>query len=655
MKYYTPLFCVLCFFAFLAPLSAQRTSISPETFKLVRAAVFEVVIEKPQEDPVSYERELNWESVPYAIRSDKYYSIGTAFAISEQELLSAFHVINLGSKSMVYEKYFIRDSQKNIYEIDTIAAGSAEQDFIVFTVKGKTFSEHFTLDRDFEIGDQVYSIGNALGEGIVLRSGLILGTVPEQESGRWDLLKSSADGNPGNSGGPLVNSDGAVIALVTGLRDNILYSVPAEVILDTPGDSLQYRKRYSYGHLLLSNNMSKVFETSAPLPATYPVLRDKITGDYEKKYDEAMSDLFREAPPYLTIQNNAWLYNASISSVFPELDFVDKNDNNWKMSNLERKSYTLPDDGFILHTAISGYNFYKVNKPRSIPLEQSVNPRYLLDLILQNIRTDRTLWGNDKYRILSYGEPAAVSEYTDTLGRKWITVHWGISFEDDVLIMYILPLPNGPALITTTHDSSQLKVYEWDIQKICDHSHIAYAGTFNEWKSFMETKNFIPHFFKDIVFQWEETEQSLVFNNDPFSITADKQVFDWSGLSEMFLAPSWYFRDTAPEYGVRKIILNRDSRGKEYIVLYKGIKPDPVLGTNAMESWNDRVDEKFPFDGKPAISVKDNTGSIGGIHRAAHPAPNTLYSLYLSMENPGSEESLSRRFSALKAGIAIRE
>ncbi|GHV76427.1 hypothetical protein AGMMS49942_12480 [Spirochaetia bacterium] len=48
--------------------------------------------------------------------------------------------------------------------------------------------------------DKYESIGTAFGEGIVIRNGLIIGTTPEDEAGRWNLLKSSAAVNPGNSG-----------------------------------------------------------------------------------------------------------------------------------------------------------------------------------------------------------------------------------------------------------------------------------------------------------------------------------------------------------------------------------------------------------------------------------------------------------------------
>jgi len=217
-----PMLAGLIFSCSSAPVNSGSGLLPAKTLGLVHNAVFEVVQEKPVQDSLVYERELDWDKVPYVIRNDKYYSIGTAFAISKNELITAFHVINLSYESMVNHKYYIRDTEGKVYEVDQITGGSNEKDYLIFTVKGKTFDEFFRFERNFKAGDPVFSIGNALGEGIVMRNGLVLGTIPEEDSGRWNLLKSSADGNPGNSGGPLVNSDGKVVALVTALRDNLL-------------------------------------------------------------------------------------------------------------------------------------------------------------------------------------------------------------------------------------------------------------------------------------------------------------------------------------------------------------------------------------------------------------------------------------------------
>ena len=652
-----PVLAGLFFSCISSPLTSNSGPLSANILDLVQNAVFEVVIEKPAEKQIIYDRELNWDNVPYAIRSDSYYSIGTAFAISNTELVTAFHVINLGYESMVYNKYFIRDSQGMVYEVDRVTGGSNEKDYLIFTVKGRTFNKYFQFERNYKTGDPVFSIGNALGEGIVVRTGLVLGTVPEEDSGRWNLLKSSADGNPGNSGGPLVTPGGKVVALVTARQDNIIYSLPADVILEGSRSALSYRTRPLFGHLILVNKLNNIFETSASLPDTYTGVRNTIRAAYVKNYDTAMSALFNEAPEYISGPNNAFLLDSSLSSSFPEISFVDPNDDNWKLSALSRsaRTYSLDNDGRLYHIQVSGFNFYKIKRPKTVSLESIYNdPKYIMDLILQNIRTERTLWGNDKYRMLSYGQPASTGRYQDALGRIWITTQWILEFADEVHIMYILPLPDGPVLISTSQDSSFLQDFEWDLRKVCDHLFTAYAAAFEDWNDFLAMRQFTPSFLQNIRFQWNSNEQSFSLSCGDIRINANRNVFEWAGNSELFLAPSWYKLKDAAVFGFRKIILNKDPWGDDYIILYRNILPDPKLGSRVMENWNNLLSERHPFNGIPAVSARDNTGSIGAILNNK-PSTDTLISVYLSMENNLDEENLLSRFNALRQSISIND
>jgi len=632
--------------------SSGARYLTDRALSLVSNAVFEVVIEKPEVDSLSYDRALNWDNVSFSVRNDRYYSIGTAFAISPTELITAFHVIDLGFESMIFKKYYIRDSDGGVFEIDNITGGSNEKDFLIFTVKGRTFKDFFQFERSYKVGETVLSIGNALGEGIVVRSGLVLGTVPENDSGRWDLLKSSADGNPGNSGGPLVTPDGRVIALVTSLRDNILYSTPASVILDSTRSSLPFRIKFTFGHLLLANKFDNTFETSVSLPDNYISIRNQIRGDYVKNYDFAMSGLFDEAPEYLTTANSYHLLSDSISTTFPEVSFVDPNDNNWKLSDFNVRNYTLADNGRLTHTQVSSYNFYKIKRPSSVPLRKAnTDPKYIMDLILANMRTARSL-GGIEYRITSFGEPVSIDQFVDALGRTWISTYWLIEFSDNVQIMYIMPLPDGPVVLTSFQDSSYLQDYEWDMRKICDHLFAAYYAPFNDWADYFAMPEYIPAFLRDMRFQWNSSSQSFSFSGGNIRINANRNVFDWANDSELFVAPTWYLNNGKVEFGVRNIIIQRDPRGRDYIILYRNIAPDSRLGINATESWRDLTVQKFPFDGNPVISARENTGSIGAILNPGQ-STHTLYSLYLSMENPVNEDNLSRRFNALRQSISI--
>jgi hypothetical protein len=628
--------------------------LSPKLQNLVKNAVFEVVIKKPEEKNIVYDKELDWSVIPFAIRSDKYYSIGTAFAISATEAVTAFHVIDLSAESDVFKEYYIRDSNGDVYEVDQVHKTSNEKDFLVFTVRDKTFPSWFELDSSFAVNSQVYSIGNALGEGIVVRNGLVLGTVPEEEEGRWNLLKSSADGNPGNSGGPLVTPGGKVVGVVIALRDNILYSLPVSELLSASSTTTHFRRKYTYSHLLLANRITKVFELDAPLPAPYKDLRYTLFEAYKAHYPAAMTELFREAPAYLEGPNNRYILNQTVSTDFPEFTFVDKNDDQWKISDLKVQSFGLSDDGALIQSAISDFILLKIRRPKSSPPEKlNTDPKTAMDLILSGANMERTLGNIGKYRILSFGDPAEIHSYRDKQGRTWIKTWWLLDFDDTIMLAYILPMPNGPVVLMTQQTSSKRHIYEWDLEAVCDLVVAAYRGDMEEWETFLAMKEWLPGSLEQFTLTWDEPEKIMSLTMPQMSFTADNSVFDWTAQSTLFMVPSYYQKDNKIEYGFRSVVVQRDIKGNDYFMIHQHIKPDERLGVKNMEYWNDVVEAKYPYDGISRLSAKDNTGFAGGLLTPAVASPDARYSLYLNVENPGTEEALSRRFQALEKIISI--
>jgi hypothetical protein len=617
-----------------------------------------VVIKKPEEKNIVYDKEIDWTVIPFAVRSDAYYSIGTAFAISETEAVTAFHVIDLSSQGDVYREYYIRDSAKNVYEIDQVIKASNERDFLVFTVKDRTFRSWFELETGYALNAPVYSIGNALGEGIVVRNGMILGTVPEEEEGRWVRLKSSADGSPGNSGGPLVTPEGRVVGVVVALRDNILYSLPAEEVISAPADVMYFRRKYSYGHLLLANNRTQVFEADFLLPAPYKDLWAAVYSAYKIHYPGAMSELFAEAPAFLEGPNNRYILNQVVSSDFPEFVFVDKNDEQWKLSDLHFQRYSLDDDGELLLAAASEFLLFKLRRPKtSDPEKLNTDPKAIMDTILSGYAMERTLGNTGKYRILSFGDPAGSGEYRDLQGRLWIKAWWLAEYEDSITLVYILPMPNGPVVFMTRQNSYERHVYEWDMEASCNRIMAAYRGDLDEWGRFLALKRWLPFSFETCSYDWDADKKTAALSLQDFSVKADSSVFEWNSRSSLFLAPAYFSGENGVEYGIRTVSMQRDIRGNDYFVFFKNVKPDERLGESVMTRWNELVEGKYPFDGVARISAKDNTGAAGmllGTPVAGETVPVIRYSIYLNMENPGGEDALASRLKNLEAGISVR-
>ncbi|MDR2842419.1 MAG: serine protease [Spirochaetaceae bacterium] len=633
---------------------AGSSNISEAAFKLIQSSVFEVVVDKAPDTRLTYDKELDMENVPFKERNDKYESIGTAFAISPTEVATAFHVIDLSSKGLVYINFYIRDAEGNVYEIDNVTSASNERDVLTCTVKNKTFSEYFKLQNDWTVGSTAFTVGNSLGEGIVVRQGLILGTIPENISGRWELLKTSADSSPGNSGGPLITNDGKVLGVVVSRKDNIQYTVPSKVLSETPKDKLLYWAKTRVSHAVLSNKLPFTYDASVSIPAHYTDVRDTLCEELYVQYVDAMEKLFSEAPEYLTGDDSLYLLNFSPGSAFPEIDYVNDNDDMWTLSNFKTNSVRLPDDGKLTSVKLSDFSITRMQKPRTVDLERiNTDPQYILDLILKNNKSNRRFWGNE-YRILSYGTPLTTGTYKDIQGKTWITVEWLIDYCDSIYICYILPTPSGPIMVSTVQYTASRDIYQWDIKKVCDHLHAVYTSGFDDWTTFLKTKKYLPEFLSGLNFVWQKDKSEFLFNYyNNISISSNKNVLNWSDDSEMLLTFCYYKEDGVITYGLDYVSFEYDGVKNDFFSFKKNFKPDARLGREFEDKWNIVTKQKYPFDNKPYISPDDNTGAIGSVVTTKTQSNDMSYSIFLRFEDPKNKSDISKRFDILKKSIKV--
>jgi hypothetical protein len=397
-----------------------------------------------------------------------------------------------------------------------------------------------------------------------------------------------------------------------------------------------------------------VYETSVDLPKPYHEIQDFLFEDYLEPYVGYMNALFDQVPEYLTGPNNYHLKSSMIDSINPGISLLDKNDDQWKIYTLNFNDYAIPNDGSLRHVNSNNeFTFVKLNAPRDVSAsELNTNPKFLMDYILKYLRMERNL-GGEKYRILSFGDPLEKGTYEDMLGRTWIQAEWLIEYEDSILNMYILPLPNGPAIVWTNQPSAFREVYDHDIKIICDHLQASYYANFEEWEAFLELKEYIPEVLKDFSFDWNDAAKTFALNSGAISMEAGTDVFDWENTSELFIAPAYYNQDGKTEFGIRQVVLQQDLQGKNSCVLFKYLEPVPELGAAQAASYADIVAGKYPLDEKAVITPQSNTGSIASTLQTETTTSGIQYALYLYMTEPETEENVTNRFDALKSGVKV--
>ncbi|MCI5140975.1 MAG: serine protease [Candidatus Electrothrix sp. ATG1] len=215
-----------------------------EVIQELNHGIYEVVTPKLEDKKITYAKKLPFEKLDYVERNEKYHSIGTAFFINKKELMTAEHIFNFIHFSL-HKIFFIRDINGEIYPLNKVYKCSNRRDMMVFDLKKypKKITP-LTFNRKIEIGDTVFSAGNALGEGISYRAGQVASFTPERAYGEWENIRFSSPASPGNSGGPLLNTKGEVVGLIVRKTQSENYNIAVPINeLEKLGDQAKFHAR----------------------------------------------------------------------------------------------------------------------------------------------------------------------------------------------------------------------------------------------------------------------------------------------------------------------------------------------------------------------------------------------------------------------------
>src|SRR3989442_10018031 len=165
----------------------------------------------------------------------------------------------------------------------TVVGGDEDTDVAVIKVEGDGVKPAEFGDSDrLKVGQPVLAIGNPLGlsGGPTVTSGVVssLRRSVDLGNGGLKVIQTDAAVNPGNSGGPLVDLEGKVVAINTvtiPYAEGIGFAIPANAALKVAKEILQ-QGRFHRAWLRLSGR-----DGNRPLPALLAptVARGAVVGD----------------------------------------------------------------------------------------------------------------------------------------------------------------------------------------------------------------------------------------------------------------------------------------------------------------------------------------------------------------------------------------
>lgn len=596
----------------------------------IHNSVYEVIVPKPSEGSLIYEKPLPLDLLPFLIRNDKYYSIGTAFAISGTEFVTAAHVLSLGVKSQ-FKEIFVRDINGRVFPLDQMIKFSSRRDFAVFTVKERASAEHLDLNPEAKINEKVYAVGNALGEGIVIRDGLYTSNTPEEIDGKWNWIRFSAAASPGNSGGPLLDHTGKVIGVMTrkSPNENLNMALPiAEVQRDTAPFAEIYAKG-TYRLDIFDSVKTGTLDTKVKLPMGYRELLDTYVSLKNEFNSKLLKELLSEteADRFPNGGGSKKLLHKSALSDFPQL-IMQRPDGNWDAISPEKMDRSdLGNKGYITRGILKNTIFFKIQKPDHVSLNDLYSDSKLfMDSILKALPWFRFI-GPERVRVTSMGRADGESTHIDSYGRKWKVQTWAVPYSDQEVVTFSLPVPGGTVTMMRADQTGEtLDGHIPDLKVLADFVNVSFDGTFKKWREYLGMKEVIPPLFKTI---------ELALGNDTFQyqskrlkVSCGAETIKLSEQSMLTLGFGYYPAGNAVVWDVTRLFLNEDNFKHNGFTINRNIQADEDLDESDVNRWKRISDGDKPYDMKTYL-IKDNT-AISTVYKnvsamKASNKPSVLY------------------------------
>lgn len=654
-------FCLTAFFTSIVVTghSAADTQLSGETLSLIDKAVFEVVVPKPAEDSLSYDKPLPMHLIPYAIRNDKFFSIGTAFAIGANRFVTAGHVFRLGAETQLGEPR-IRDRSGNVHEIDKILKYSEHRDFVLFSLKDKTADGYLEMNPAPKINQKVYAVGNALGEGIVVRDGLFTSVTPEAQKGEWKWLRFSAAASPGNSGGPLLDADGKVLGVIIGKNENenLNYALPMVETLKSRNNSAEIQSFSVYAMDNADFRERDDVAARIALPKSFHELKEA--------YTELSQGSMADAVRHLFIGNRGRIFplgehSDAVFNLISKLDFTFPTllkmqpDGTWQPAQPEKiTDAELPAGGKLRYGNLAGGLFLSIRKPDDIALGAfHSDSRILMDTILKGLRIPRK-FGKEEVRITSMGKAAELPDYTDAYGRKWIARKWNIEFSDEGILAFFLPVPGGYAgiLKSVNYQSTSFGTLI-DLKLLSNFINISYDGSIAEWRDLLREKDMLPSAFSSLNLRFD-ADNSIHYRSKRLSGVFDSGSLRLTKDSRLKLEFGYFNENGGTVWDVTGLEITAEAAKETVMVIARATAP-PRQMDKAYAKWGAVQARKFPWDVK-AFQGED-AAKIGTAISVGKDAENATvaYTVQYIKDGVADLDAMGKEFALITGNVKVLE
>ena len=626
----------------------------------IAGATFEVVVPKPEKDSLSYEKPLPLDLLPYTIRKDKYYPVGTAFAISPDRFVSAAHVMNLGLRSQ-YPQVYLRDKGGKVHAIDKFVKYSDRKDFVVFSLNGKKASRWLQINTGPSLNDKVYAVGNALGQGIVIRDGLYTSNTAEEQDGEWQWIRFSAAASPGNSGGPLLDEQGKVVGVVLqkSANENLNFALPIGEIMNSRENLATVGQKMGYRLDNMDMTTLGQLKKDIPLPKSYSELNRELIKVIDQYSNQLLKELLSENKKNI-FPNGAGsrrLLHQTYSAIFPRL-ISKAPDGNWdtfypnKIDNAD-----LGNNGFLAFGSMYNSMHVRLRKPDNISMAKLFDDSKLfMDLILKGIPGTRSI-GSENIKITSFGKADEQYIFTDSYQRKWQVRTWMVEYNDTKIVSFALPVPGGCIVLFRSGQTGLIdNSHILDLKALVDFIYVSYYGTLEQWREFLDARELLPPVFSSINVAFDYNKY-FKYASNRLAFSYDPDLMKITRNSDLQLKVSYFKENGKSVWDVAGVVVGEDKNSQIYFSVSRNLRPPEDLSDKDRKDWEDIVNRRTPYN--KTSFFKDTRTMIGTVYTqktveklAAAPL---LYTVFYGLDGNVDQKTVEGKLDRVVQNLVVKE
>lgn len=643
--------------AFTLAQSAAAASLAPGVHEKLAAATFEVVLAKPVDDPLTYEKPLPLELIPFRERTDKYQSMGTAFAIAPNRFVTAAHVLAIGSGSQ-FGLPALRDAGGRVYPVDSVLKFSGSEDYAVFSVHAGPAVVPLEIRARPPLNQAVFAVGNAFGEGVVIRDGLYTSDTPEEIDGRWQWLRFSAAASPGNSGGPLVDRNGKVIGVVVrkSPNENLNFALAIGQVTEGSEETALLEGRSTYRMPLMKSTDTVDLKDKVPLPNTiaafYAAMQARLFESYTKYRAEYVKH--HEAEMFPHGASSVQLLNSVYSVPFPRL-ITESDTGEWTLPTEQPQRAQLEHNGSVEFAVGGNVGILKLRPPDDVPpAKLYADSKQLIDILLKAIPLKRMV-GTEPVRITSLGKAQQESWYTDDYGRSWQLRSWLLPYNDVVIETMMLPMPDGDIVLMTQSPTSIRAIVREEMKGLADFVYVSYEGSLRQWQEYMADASIRPAGMRALTLQ-VGYGRGLGLKTPRFQLLVPAGLQTIDADSTMTIKFGFFKDGETTVWDVCGVYLADAKQHTQWIDVLRRLKPPDSLPEEFATRWKAMTTGIHPYDSVAFVGPGDvRIEMVANAKDVAAGRSNMGYTLMVGADGPHTPASMKSKLATVDHGFTAYE